>query len=133
MTEKQVHEKEVKARGGEPWIGVDLDGTLAEYHQWGEPIGKPIHKMLNRVYRWVEQGKKVKIFTARASTGESATCAGSTRADQIKQIKEWLEPLGLADLEITNVKDLWMTELWDDKAVQVEFNTGERVDGKYAR
>ena len=32
-------------------------------------------------------------------------------------------------LQITNIKDFGMVELWDDRAVQVIPNTGERVDG----
>jgi hypothetical protein len=33
------------------WIGVDLDGTLAESTKWVSPshIGEPIHKMVERV------------------------------------------------------------------------------------
>jgi len=33
------------------WIGVDLDGTLAEYNNWIdiEHIGKPIALMIERV------------------------------------------------------------------------------------
>ena len=32
------------------WIGVDLDGTLAEYHGWnGGAIGEPVPAMLARV------------------------------------------------------------------------------------
>jgi hypothetical protein len=35
------------------WVGVDLDGTLAEYHGFKGPehIGKPIPKMVARVKR----------------------------------------------------------------------------------
>ena len=33
-------------------------------------------------------------------------------------------------LPVTNVKDWHMLELWDDRAVQVEPNTGRRVDGE---
>lgn len=117
------HKKEMKAHGIEPWWGVDLDGCLAEYHEWGQPIGKPIHKMLARVYRWIGEGKKVKIFTARVSSGKG----------QIEEIREWLEPLGLEKLEITNVKDLGMVALYDDRCVQIIPNTGERADGKWTR
>jgi hypothetical protein len=135
MNEKKQHEKDVLAKGGEPWIGVDLDGTLAEYHKWGDPIGKPINKMLERIYRWKAAGKKIKIFTARVSDNHhrKGKHSDTTKEKQIALIKEWLEPLGLEDLEITNVKDLWMTELWDDKAIQVDINTGERSDGKWQR
>ena len=36
---------------GSGWIGVDLDGTLAEYHGWkgSEHIGPPIPLMVERV------------------------------------------------------------------------------------
>jgi len=38
-------------QNGRPWIGVDLDGTLAHYDGWKGPthIGAPIHKMVQRV------------------------------------------------------------------------------------
>jgi len=33
-------------------------------------------------------------------------------------------------LPLTCTKDYGMIELWDDRAVQVEMNTGRRMDGK---
>jgi hypothetical protein len=98
------------------WIGVDLDGTLAEYHGWIgiHHIGKPIMSMVERVRLWISEGKKVKIFTARASEGPAA----------IEFIHAWLEKQGLPNLEVTNVKDFGMTELWDDRCVSVATNTG---------
>lgn len=101
------------------WIGVDLDGTLAQYAGWtadGYPIGDPIPAMWDRVYSWLKEGKVVKIFTARAS-----------EEHQIPKIKEWFKKHSLPDLEITNVKDYWMTELWDDRAHRVEWNTGRQL------
>ena len=62
------------------WIGVDLDGTLAEVGRdnLGE-IGKPITKMMSRVKKWLEDGEyEVRIFTARA---------GDTT--QENKIKKW--------------------------------------------
>ena len=49
------------------WIGVDLDGTLAEYHGWQghTHIGKPVRAMVERVEQWLREGKDVRIFTAR--------------------------------------------------------------------
>jgi hypothetical protein len=38
------------------WIGVDLDGTLAEYHEYisATHIGKPIERMVDMLQmRWV--------------------------------------------------------------------------------
>ncbi len=100
------------------WIGVDLDGTLAYYGGWkgADDIGEPIPAMLERVKRWISCGKEVKIFTARASV-----------RSQILPIKLWLERHGLGDLEITNVKDFGMIELWDDRCIQVVTNTGHPV------
>lgn len=103
------------------WIGVDLDGTLAEYHgfQGHDKIGPPIEAMKERVLRWSESGIRVKIFTARAS-GEKA------EVEQAKYyILKWLKDNGFPTLEVTNIKDYYMTELYDDRAVQVEFNTGK--------
>lgn len=103
------------------WIGVDLDGTLAEYHGWnGGVIGKPVVAMVERVKRWVSEGKKVKIFTARACTGDM---------EQIRMIREWTMLHIGVELEVTAIKDFEMIELWDDRAIQVIPNTGKRVDG----
>ena len=98
------------------WIGVDLDGTLAEYNDWigVEHIGKPIPLMMERVKGWVAEGKKIKIFTARAIHGQ----------DAIHHIHQWLVQHGLPELEVTNVKDFDMVELWDDRCVSVITNTG---------
>ena len=107
--------------GGSPWIGVDLDGTLARdlgKARWDE-IGSPIEPMLLRVKRWIAEGQTVKIFTARASSPR-----------QVAAIKQWLVAVGLPDLEVTNVKDQRMIELWDDRCVQVTPNLGEPINAK---
>lgn len=98
-----------------PWIGVDLDGTLAYYDGYKGPyhIGPPIQLMVDRVKLWISEGKKVKIFTARAQNKH-----------QITPITAWcIRHLGFP-LEITNTKDPEMIELWDDRCIQVEKNTG---------
>lgn len=97
------------------WIGVDLDGTLAEFTEWkGEGhIGKPVPLMLERVNKWLSEGRTVRIFTSRAEDPQ-----------QLPYIRKWLIENGLPQLQITNVKDHLMTELYDDKARQVEKNTG---------
>ena len=56
--------------GEKPWVGVDLDGTLAVYDHWrGEDhIGDPVPVMVERVKAILKAGKyDVLIFTARAS------------------------------------------------------------------
>ena len=106
------------------WIGVDFDGTLVEYTGWQGiyHIGKPVKPMMDRVKQWLKEGKTVKIFTARAKGGDK---------NQIKVIKEWMKNNGLPELEITNVKDRYMDELWDDKCVQVVKNKGIPITEKY--
>lgn len=101
------------------WIGVDLDGTLAHYEGWGDgSIGEPIGEMLFRVRKWIADGVTVKCMTARASDPSEA-----------EKVRAWLDSHGLQEVSITNVKDFAMVELWDDRAVVVERNTG-RVLGR---
>jgi hypothetical protein len=111
---------------GRGWIGVDLDGTLAEYHGWvsSDHIGRPIPKMVARVMSWLAEGREVRIMTARVAPtkGDANYCR--------EIILAWLkENLGII-LPVTHEKDQFMRELWDDRVVQVIPNTGERADGK---
>lgn len=103
------------------WIGVDLDGTLAHYDGWRGPehIGEPIGAMLWRVKKWISDGKNVKLFTARANDKES-----------LPYVEAWLKKHGLEGMPITAHKDYSMITLWDDRCVQVEPNTGRRMDGE---
>ena len=112
------------------WIGVDLDGTLATYNGWQGVghIGDPIPEMLARVKAWLAEGRTVKIFTARVH-GHGALMLGGDAVDAITPIKEWCKRHIGRELEITNVKDFGMIELWDDRAIQVIPNTGRRADG----
>lgn len=111
------------------WIGVDLDGTLAHYGEWKGPehIGEPIPRMVDRVKAWLAAGRTVRIFTARVCPWESSEKdVAAVRA----AVAAWCrEHLG-RELVVTCIKDYQMTELWDDRAVQVVHNTGERADGK---
>ena len=113
------------------WIGVDLDGTLAVDD--GKPfvpghIGPPVPLMVDRVKRWLAQGKDVRIMTARVSSDGSN--ARNFQAQQSRiAIENWCEKFVGRKLPITNQKDYMMRELWDDRAVQVNKNTGFRADG----
>lgn len=121
--------------GGE-WIGVDLDKTLAEYR--GEKqalsIGPPVPKMLALVKDWIAQGEDVRIFTARVDGGLVALASGEPAGERYRDIpairaaiEAWcLEHVGKV-LPITNVKDYGMKALYDDKAIQVEPNTGRLI------
>lgn len=102
------------------WIGVDLDGTLATYDKWRgiEHIGEPVLVMLDRVKNWLAKGYDVRIFTARVSR------EGAERVATVAAIDAWcLKHLGRT-LPVTCVKDFAMVELWDDRCVTVEANTG---------
>ena len=101
-----------------PWVGVDLDGTLAVWDDSStlKRIGKPVPGMVEFVNRMVNNGIRVKIFTARA---------GDPR--QVAMVEKWLRLNGLPHLEITNVKDYGMQTLYDDRCIQVERNTGRII------
>lgn len=86
-----------------PWVGVDLDGTLAHYEGWKgtEHIGAPIWPMVERIKLWLNE-----VIHRRLQ----AEC-------------------GLPALAVTCTKDFAMVALWDDRAVQIIPNTGRRADG----
>lgn len=112
------------------WIGVDLDGTLAYYDKWRgvDHIGPPIPAMLERVKAWLSDGVTVKIFTARVHGHGQPDLLGG-KVDALMPIYEWCEKYIGQRLEVTNVKDFGMVELWDDRCRQVVVNTGEVVGG----
>lgn len=109
------------------WIGVDLDGTLAEYDDWkGEThIGEPILPMVTRVREWLRDGVEVKIFTARVCE--------PLRPGVLEAIQDWTEKYLGRRLPVTNVKDYDMIELWDDRAIQIIQNTGLRADQYFVK
>lgn len=123
------------------WIGVDLDGTLAQYGEFKgvEHIGEPVPAMLARVKRWLADGRDVRIFTARVDGGEVALIGGNKAGEQFRNVQAVVEIVQAwclkhvgQKLPVTNKKDYGMIELWDDRAVQVEMNTG-RVIGHSTR
>lgn len=112
------------------WIGVDLDGTLAHYDGWRgiDHIGDPVPAMIERVRRWIAQGQEVRIFTARVCEPRMGG-AGDGSADEARaHIIAWLIKhrltVGGEPIAVTNIKDFRMVQLWDDRAVQVEINSG---------
>jgi hypothetical protein len=76
-----------------------------------------------RVLSWLDAGVDVRIFTARVAPASTP----GRMVDAQRQygfIMDWCaEHLG-RPLPITCQKDMAMIELWDDRAVQVEKNTG---------
>lgn len=135
-----MHEHD-KPRG---WIGVDFDGTLANYGTWvsADHCGDPIVPMVERVKRWLAAGWEVRVFTARiyplmhAEPDDQlavsyAQPVGRDRVQEaikaVEAIRSWCRQHIGHVLTITCVKDYAMVELWDDRCVQVRPNTGEPV------
>lgn len=131
----------MNSRGG--WVGVDLDGTLAYYDGWHGPfhIGDPVPAMVEKVQALLKDGQEVRIFTARVWPVTEVIAVDRARRkgpvpghEELTDIYRWadaiqswcVEHLGQA-LPITCVKDTSMVALWDDRAVQVEKNTGRFV------
>lgn len=112
------------------WIGVDLDRTLAHYDRWRgvAHVGEPIPLMAARVRRWLAEGVEVRIFTARVSgpNVERGECFRDVEEAR-RVIQDWTERHFGVRLAVTCVKDHDLLELWDDRAVGVVPNTGERA------
>ena len=111
----------------EEWLGVDLDGTLAHYRavpDWDGSIGAPIPAMVERVKKWIASGRDVRIVTARVAFVAGVTDGPRSVEAQRALVQAWCrEHLGV-ELPVTCGKDYHMTELWDDRVVQVVTNTG---------
>jgi hypothetical protein len=115
----------------EGWIGVDMDGTLSHFSKWVSLLvfGEPVWPMVERVKQWLREGYEVRICTARAAPpywkpGRDAPNT-LTFTDVEKAVQDWTEEHIGVRLPVTYSKDLHMIELWDDRCVQVEPNTGE--------
>jgi len=115
--EEHVFARDEKDERG--WIGIGLDGVLAERTAEGlrGEIGRPVANMVARVRDWVDyKGLRVCVLTPRAATAEGAA-----------KVEAWLRKNDLDWLDFTHAKDLHMVEFWDDRAVQVISNLGTRV------
>lgn len=118
---------------GSAWVGVDFDGTLAEYLGGSShnELGRPIMPVVNHVLNLLNAGTKVKICTARVSPVTDLMGNVVENSEERAKIEQWcVKHLG-RKLEITCCKDYGMIELIDDRAVQVVPNRGVRVDNKH--
>lgn len=54
---------------GKGWYGFDLDGTLAKYDGWKgiDHIGEPVKPMVDLIRKMHDEGRVVKILTARVA------------------------------------------------------------------
>jgi hypothetical protein len=94
------------------WVGVDFDGTLATYDHYrgDEHTGDPVEPMVKLVRKLLHEGVDVRLFTARKPH---------------PALRKWMkEHLGVI-LPITNVKDPGMIAMYDDRAINVQRNTGK--------
>lgn len=110
----------MKPKPDTEWDAYDLDKTLAVQHgafKGPNVIGKPIPAMVDQVKADIKDGKQVRIFTARVADDPK----GIARA----AIEAWSQRVFGAALPVTNIKDHWMRNLWDDRAHTVEANTGK--------
>ena len=106
---------------GKPWVGVDLDGTLAEYHGWVSPthIGEPVENIVNLVQHLMANGYEVKVFTARMAT------PWVHQQTMIRDaIKSWTKEHVGRELDSTCVKNPSCLAIFDDSAFSVEGNSG---------
>jgi len=122
---------------GTPWYGFDLDGTLAYYDHWRNfcHIGAPIPKMVERIKKFHDEGKLVKVLTARVApkAADPKKPGGGTPQECRDVIAKWCKKhLGFVP-EITHEKDHLMLELYDDRVKQVMPNTGVLVEDELKR
>ena len=144
---------------GKGWYGFDLDGTLAKYDKWEgiDHIGEPVKPMVDLIRKMHDDGKVVKILTARVAprsnieirpnpypTDQAVYDAvgrdNEERYSDIYRAPKWtacdfiydwcLKNLGFIP-EITHEKDHLMLELYDDRVKQVVPNEGLLVEDLY--
>lgn len=135
---------------GEGWYGFDLDGTLAKYDKWEgiDHIGELIVPMVKLIKQMHDEGKTVKILTARVSPrpvpdtkpnpymeGNWCIQEPDVQTWALKDVwtaKEFIQEWCYRNLEfipeITHEKDHLMLELYDDRVKQVIPNTGVLVE-----
>lgn len=105
---------------------VDFDGTLATYDGWkgASHIGTPIETMCDRVRDWLFNEDKVVIFTSRVADKGLDAMVSKKAIDKFCR-----EQFGKV-LEVTAVKSKAFSEIWDDRAIAVETNTGKVLGGQ---
>jgi len=119
------------------WVGYDWDGVLVQDIPGGKynprASGEPIPATWRRLEEDMRNGNRIKIFTARAASIHHHTVFDGTAEEYlacvVSHIQEiCVEQVGV-ELEITAEKDYLMKYFYDDRAIQMERNTGRRIDG----
>lgn len=117
----------------EPHILVDFDCTLAYYDGWTGPttLGTPILPMVTKIKRWLFEGKKVIIFTARMTKNYPDKVLSDKELFDVEEaIKSWCEEHIGRRLLVTNEKTYYSVVIYDDRAIQVETNTGRILNNE---
>tara|TARA_Y100000310_G_scaffold324189_1_gene385751 strand:- start:8013 stop:8987 length:975 start_codon:yes stop_codon:yes gene_type:complete len=125
-SDSDIHASLSEVRGN-GWVGFDLDGTLAHYTEFVsmEDIGPPIPAMIRVVRRLIVLGHDVRVVTGREA---SAAQESPEALERLRlTVASWTaENIGTA-LALSQ-KDHKMVALFDDRAVQVESNTGRLLE-----
>ena len=102
-------------------VFVDFDGTLAKQETNGycREIGEPIFPMIEIIKEELKKGSEVKIFTARAS-------AWNDNLEKIDIERFCVKYFGQV-LPITAIKEHYIDVYYDDRAIQIEKNTGRII------
>lgn len=79
--------------------------------------------MVQFIKELLKVGREVKIFTARVNSQLPA----EERQAAEELIKAWCKQYIGVELEVTAEKDFYLVEYFDDRAFEVEFNTGKIV------
>lgn len=105
-----------------PHIALDFDRTLARRTDEDldiDKVGEPIPQMLAHVRKWLSQGYKITIFTARLGHD---SIEENRRQEQM--IRRFLARENLPQFPITAIKRSVFTHFVDDKAIPVTENEG---------
>lgn len=136
---------------GKGWYGFDLDGTLAKYDGWKgiDHIGEPVKPMVELIKRMHDEGRVVKIMTARVAPKEKPEVKPNPYLENHWDIKSpddmpwavhaeaWTPREFIQDWcytflgfvpDIVYQKDHLMLELYDDRVKQVVPNEGWLVE-----
>jgi len=119
------------------WVGFDFDGTLAKCVAWDSvnntlPLGEPIPAMVATIKAYLSAGIECRILTARVAACNRANSTGAVddmefAMDQVGKISAWCAQHIGRVLEVTATKDMYMSLLYDDRAIQVERDTGRLI------
>jgi hypothetical protein len=112
-----------------PHHATDFHQTLAQYdHETQHPEDfdnmAPVEKMVNRVKTWLANGEKVTIFSAAANP------TNDWDGRIARGMGDWSEKHIGVRLPVTGIKEESFDDMWDDKAVALEPNTGKRLSKK---